>query len=137
MSQLVSTATRPAGIGASASSRPGVSQGTWLSFSLLVMATWVAVGLLLGALASSARALSIAREFNLITLASGGLWLVVVLAGCFWCTRSDRRLSDRNYVLLIAALWVVSRCAIILLFPNYVLTGDEDSLHRFVVNMAT
>ena len=134
MSQLVSTATRPARTGASVSS---AFHSSWLSLFLFLMATWVTLGLLLGSLASSARALSIAKQFNLITLASGGLWLVIVLAGCFWCTRSDRALSDRNFVLLIAGLWVASRCVIILSFPNYVLTGDEDSLHRFVVNMAT
>ena len=137
MSQLVSTATRPARTSASVSSRSGFFHLTWLSLFLLVMATWVAVGLLLGSLASSARALSIAREFNLATLASGGLWLVLALTGCFWCARSDGTLSDRNFVLLIAGLWVASRCAVIAMFPNYVLTGDEDSLHRFVVNMAT
>ncbi len=133
------TATRTSRIPNSQSSGFGQSSRrlSWLSWVLLLMATWVSLGFLLGGLASSARfLLGIAKQPQWPTLGSAALLLIVAVAGCAWCAKSTRILSDTKFLALVAGLWVVSRCAVVFLFRNYVLVGDEYFLHQFVVAMA-
>lgn len=63
----------------------------------------------------------------MVSLVAGGVWI---------CARSMRRWSDNRFLAGIISLWIVSRAAVILAFPNYAPAGDELFLRQFVLALA-
>ncbi len=68
---------------------------------------------------------------GLVTMVAGSLFLAALV----WAGMNIA--SNKSFLVSLVATWVTSRVAIVLLFPRYLLTGDEQYFHGFVAKLHT
>ncbi len=104
--------------------------------TLFCIASAAIVGVTTGFLASLAGVLKNLPGLGLPLFAAAlALVALGVVAGSWFFFR-HAGLRDSRFIALLAALWLLSRGAVVLAFPRAVLVGDEADLHQFVMALS-
>jgi hypothetical protein len=82
----------------------------------------------LGGVLKDVRSLTVPVFAAALVLAAAG-----VAAGSWFSFGSVARVRDSLFIAWLAALWLLSRLAVVLAFPRAVLVADDAELHQFVV----